>query len=168
MIFFKYLLVLIFSLGLVSCGEIKFTYKEQENLTNPIYNKTKYNFSGKDIVALNRYASIYFGKNNDPAYYLSVKVEEEKIKKSIKSNQAASKIDYKLTFDYSLSNQENECVVFKRKIFSRFSYVPKSSGYNFGSDQSLEKMYELAAKENLGLFINHISEKTLDTCINAT
>ena len=52
-------------------------------------------------------------------------------------------------------------------ISSRFSFVTKSSGYNFGADESLEKLYEMALEENLTRFIQEASGYlTSNNCIN--
>ena len=75
-------------------------------------------------------------------------------------------MDYELTFIYSLTNLETKCSVLKTDVVSKFSYVPKSSGYNFGSDQSLQKLYELAVKSNLTQFIDSIKQENLNTCKN--
>ena len=42
----------------------------------------------------------------------------------------------------------------KKKFLSYFSIIPKSSGYNYGTDASLEKKYELAITENLNQFVS--------------
>ena len=42
--------------------------------------------------------------------------------------------------------------------------TPKSEGYNFGTDTSLEKKYELIIEENLSQFISYISAVSIDIC----
>lgn len=153
-------------LNLTACSQISFVYSDSKNLVNPIYNKTAYKFSGTDIAAAYRYAARYFGNTSNPTFYVKIKIEEETSKRSVQSNQAVSKLDYQLTFIYSLSSLETECSILETDIVSKFSYVPKSSGYNFGSDQSLQKLYELAVKSNLTQFIDSIKQENLNTCKN--
>ena len=153
--------VILSILYMASCSGIEFVYKEQENLTNPIYNKTVVNLSGKEIPFAQRYISTYIGNGSDKMYSLGIGISEEKIKRSVQSNQAVSKMDYNLEFVYSLRDLNKNCVVYEKSLFSNFSYVPKSEGYNFGSDESLDQMYKLATKENIERFVRFISEEKL-------
>ena len=163
---FKKNILFLFLFFIVSCGGVEFLYDNSKNLTNPIYNKTIYEFSGKELSSIYRYSARYFGKTNNPNYILGVYVEEDKTKRSVQKNQAVSKLDYELKFNFKLTNTENGCLLYEKQITSRFSYVPKSSGYNFGSDQSLEKMYELAIKESLEKLIKFISAIDVFVCDN--
>tara|TARA_A100001011_G_scaffold99627_1_gene105037 strand:- start:30449 stop:30946 length:498 start_codon:yes stop_codon:yes gene_type:complete len=157
---YKNILIFILLLILTSCSGIEFVYKNPNKATNPLVNKTLFITSGKDLTALNRYSSQYFGLSKEPRYKIIISVEETQTKKSVQKNQAISKIDYELDFDYNLSDLDG-CFIYSKKISSRFSYTPKSSGYNFGSDQSLEKKYDLAVKENMGRFVDLIKEVEL-------
>ena len=56
--------------------------------------------------------------------------------------------------------------MYEKEIVSRFSYVPKSSGYNFSSDKSLEKLYQVAVNNNLEEFISLVSELDKLSCDN--
>ena len=47
---------------------------------------------------------------------------------------------------------------------SHFSIIPKSSGYNYGTDSSLEKKYQLAITENLNRFVSIIIDRDLKSC----
>ena len=49
-------------------------------------------------------------------------------------------------------------------INSYFSIIPKSSGYNYGADTSLEKKYELAIGDNLNQFVSILSDTNIDNC----
>ena len=154
-------------LFLLSCSQLDFVYKDSKNLTNPIYNKTSYVFFGKDIPSIYRYASRYLGNNKAEFFNLSVSIEENKVRRSVQSNQAVEKLDYELSFNYKLNNIENNCLVYEKDIISKFSYVPKSEGYNFGSDQSLEKMYDLGAETNIIKFIRSLDDEVnLETCLD--
>ena len=150
----------------VGCGEINFVYKDRINLTNPIYAKTNFNISGNETATIQRYLIQYLGEVSDPQFFLDLTVTEKKTKRSVQVNQAIAKLDYSLEFNYYLTNNAINCPVYNKNITSRFSYVPKSSGYNYGSDQSLTKLYELAYKKNLEDFMRLISEANISKCIN--
>ena len=158
--------LIIFCLFLTSCGGMEFIYKNQKDLYNPIYNKTKYEINGKQLSAVSQYAQIYFGDADQSSYNLIINISEEKIKKSVKTNQAVSKLDYKIVFGYELIEVNRNCLVYNKDVVSRFSYIPKSSGYNFGSDQSLDNMYKLAVKENFNQFINQLSQVDITSCLD--
>ena len=160
---FFLIFILIF---LTSCGNIEFVHKGDEGLRNNIYNKVDYIFKGKEITANYKFASIYLGSNKFPEYKLTIHIDETKIKRTVETNQVASKLDYELLYTYNLTNLINECLIYDKKINSRFSHVPKSSGYNFGSEKSLDGMYELAAEDNLSQFISLISNVDLSICKN--
>ena len=66
----------------------------------------------------------------------------------------------------SVFNNTNKCFVFKKTLTSRFSIEPKSSGYNFGSDQSLQRLYDLSIKNNFQQFISFINEINSKKCLN--
>ena len=71
---------------------------------------------------------------------------------------------YELKFIYSLVLNEKNCVTFNKELISYFSIIPKSSGYNYGTDTSLEKKYELAITENLNRFVSIIADTDLNNC----
>ena len=75
-------------------------------------------------------------------------------------------MDYEIDFSYNVKNLEKNCGVFNRKITSTFTYTPKSSGFNFGSDKSLDKMYEIIIQKNLEQFINFVSKDGISNCID--
>ena len=158
------LIIVLFFLS--SCSSIDFNYKSSRDITNPIYNKVKYTFDGKELVGIYGYASLYFGSNDDPLYDMYITINENITKKSIQKNQALSKADYELTFNYLLKKSNSGCVVYDQNVVSRFSYSPKSSGENFGSDKSLEKLYELVGRENLADFLKGLNGKDLSLCLN--
>ena len=158
-----YLLIIFF---LLSCGQIEFIYENKSNLKNPIYQKTQVFFTGKDIASLYKYSSIYFVGDGDDLYELNININEEKTRRSVQTNQAIEKLDYKLTFDYNLFNKNIDCIVYKKTIESRFTFEPKSSGYNFGSDQSLKKLYDSSVNNNFQNFINDLVNIDLESCSN--
>ena len=148
----------------ISCGDIDFVYKEDKNLINPLYEKTEVSTSGLDINFINSYLSLVFGEDKERKFYLSINIEESKTKRSVETNQAVSKLRYELKFVYTLFLNEEDCIAFDKELTSYFSIIPKSSGYNYGSDVSLERKYELAITENLNRFVSMIKDKDLNNC----
>ena len=153
-------------LFLVSCNNLEFVYKNDLNLNNPIYKKTSFALSGVEIQSFYGQNLRYFGEFEEELYKLIIIINEEKKKRSVKSNQAISKLDYKLIFKYQLLNNKKKCTVYSRQLISRFSFEPRSAGYNFGSDQSLIDLYNQAGRNNLQQFTNSLSGVDLESCIN--
>ena len=150
---------------IVSCSDIDFVYKEDKNLINPLYGKTKVSTSGFNINFMNSYLPMFFGSQKEDHFSLSIKIEQNKIKRSVETNQATSKLRYELNFIYTLVLNEKNCVTFDKELVSHFSIIPKSSGYNYGTDSSLEKKYQLAITENLNRFISIITDRDLNSCL---
>ena len=148
----------------ISCGGVDFVYKEDKKLVNALYEKTEVSYSGFNINFLNSYLPMFFGENKDNYFNLSIKVEQSKTKRAVETNQAASKLRYELRFIYTLVLNEKNCVTFNKELISYFSIIPKSSGYNYGTDSSLEKKYELAIAENLNRFVSIIADTDLNNC----
>jgi len=153
-------------LFLVSCSNVEFVYKNNLNLNNPIYKKTSFALSGLEIQTFYAQNLKYFGEYEEELYKLIIDIDEEKKKRSVKSNQAVSKLDYKLIFKYQLLNNKKSCIVHSKQLISRFTFEPRSAGHNFGSDQSLIDLYNQAGRNNLQQFINSLSGVNLETCIN--
>ena len=147
-----------------SCNDVEFVYNEDKNLLNPLYNKTSVSTSGLDVSFMNSYLPMFFGDNEEDRFALSINIEQKKTKSSVETNQAASKLRYELKFTYTLILNEKNCVTFNKELLSYFSIIPKSSGYNYGTDTSLEKKYELAITENLNRFMTVILDKNLYIC----
>ena len=126
---------------------------------------TKINLKGKDLPFIKSYVPMFFGNNKNEEYNLSIKIEEEQIKRSVEKNQATSILRYELRFIYILESKTNKCVTYEKEILSSFSIIPKSSGYKYGSDISLESKYELAVSENLNRFVSLLSGLDLNNCI---
>ena len=150
---------------IISCSDVDFVYKEDKNLINPLYEKTEVSSSGLNINFMNSYLPMFFGNNKDDQFNLSIKIEQNKTKSSVETNQAVSKLRYELIFIYTLVLNEKNCVTFSKELISYFSIIPKSSGYNYGTDSSLEKKYELAVTENLNRFVSIILDKDLNNCL---
>ena len=148
----------------ISCGGVEFIYKDEKNLTNPIYQKTKVITSGINLSFMNSYLPMLFGESNEHTYNLQININEKKTKRSVETNQATSNLRYELRFDYTLTSIKKDCLIYKKEIISYFSIIPKSSGYNYGTDTSLEKKYELVIKDNLNQFVSILSDISLDNC----
>ncbi len=149
---------------ITACSNIEFVYKENKNLINPLYEKTDLNTSGLDVNFINSYIPMFFGENKEDIFKLLINIEENKIKRSVETNQATSKLRYELRFIYTLILNKENCVTFNKELLSSFSIIPKSSGYNYGTDASLEKKYELAITENLNRFVSIISNVDINSC----
>ena len=160
----KKFLYLICFLMVASCNQIDFIYKENINITNPLYEKTEVDISGVDLIFLNSYTPMLFGKNKSNVFKLLINIEEKKIKRAVETNQAASNLRYELRFKYTLISNKEDCVLYNKEILSYFSIIPKSAGYNYGTDASLEKKYELVITENLNQFISFASGINLNNC----
>ncbi len=158
----------IFSLILIffitSCNSIEFVYKDTSNLANPLYDKTEVIISGTDLVFLNAYVPMFFGNNKNEDFKLLINIKEKRTKRSVELNQATSNLRYELRFFYTLLSNKNGCLVYEKEILSYFSILPKSAGYNYGTDASLEKKYELAIIDNLNQFISFLSEINFSNC----
>ena len=149
---------------IVSCSGVEFVYNNEKNPINPLYQKTKVITSGTDLSFMNSYLPMYFGESDEHTYNLQISVNEKKTKRSVETNQATSNLRYELRFYYTLTSIKNNCITFEKEIISYFSIIPKSSGYNYGVDTSIEKKYELAVNDNLNQFISILSDINLDNC----
>ena len=163
---YKIISIFLFIVFTNACGGINFVYNNDINLDNPIYNKTNVYFTGVEIPSIYIYSTKYFGTKKNYEFDLGINIEESQTKKSIKVNQVVSKIDYEIIFNYTLDRTDSGCEVYKKTILSRFSYVPKSEGFNFASDQSLKNLYELATQDNMQQFVNLVSNINSFNCIN--
>ncbi len=149
---------------IISCSNIEFVYKEKGNLINPLYEKTNVVTSGVDLVFLQSYMPTVFGDVKEKDFNLLINIVEKKTKRSVETNQATSNLRYELRFTYTLESINKNCITYKKEILSFFSIIPKSSGYNYGTDASLEKKYELAIIENLNQFVLFLREVDANNC----
>ena len=149
---------------IISCSNIEFVYTEKGNIINPLYEKTNFVTSGVDLVFIQSYVPKVFGEVKEQDFNLLINIEEKKTKRSVESNQAASNLRYELRFAYTLESIKENCITYEKEILSFFYIIPKSSGYNYGSDASLEKKYELAVIENLNQFVSFLSGVDIKSC----
>ena len=147
-----------------SCGGVEFVYKNDKNLINPLYQKTKVTASGTNLSFMNSYLPMFFGESDEHTYNLQINIDEKKTKRSVETNQATSNLRYELRFYYTLTSIKKECITYQKEIVSYFSVIPKSSGYNYGTDASLEKKYELVIEDNLNQFVSILSDINIDSC----
>ena len=131
---------------------------------NRVSSQTIINFSGKEFIPMKNYAVKYFGRNTESTYLLNINVEEKKTKRSIKSNQVVSKIDYELVFYYELFHKEKNCLLNSKSITSRFSHTPKSEGYDYGSDKALDELYKITIGENFTQYITVVHDIDFYNC----
>lgn len=143
---------------------MEFTYNDDTNLINPLYEKTKVKNSGVDLSFIKSYVPMLFGKNKENKFTLIIDIEEKKVKRSVETNQAISNLRYELRFFYTLILNKKSCVTYNKEILSTFSILPKSAGYNYGTDASLERKYELAVTDNINRFIALISNTDISKC----
>ncbi|MDC0232844.1 hypothetical protein OAJ95_02825 [Pelagibacteraceae bacterium] len=153
-LFFK--IIVFFSL--VSCSNINFLLDTKEN-SDFLKNKTLVYVSGWDNPVLKDVLFLKIGEADKKNFLLTAQVNEKQTKRSVSKNQVALKIDYKLTIDYSLNDTTNKCPEIKNRQISKFSFTPKSSGYNFASDVLLSSLYEEAILNNVNNFMSFANNK---------
>ena len=107
---------------------------------------------------------MFFGSSENQEFSLSIFIEEKKTNRSVETNQATSNLLYELRFYYILKSNREKCQTYEKEILSSFSIIPKSSGFNYGTDASLEKKYEIAVTENLNQFMSLLSNVDLHEC----
>tara|TARA_B100001057_G_scaffold449015_1_gene489842 strand:- start:2076 stop:2564 length:489 start_codon:yes stop_codon:yes gene_type:complete len=161
----KGIICLLLFVFVASCNGVEFIYKDSAAILNPLYEKVEIKTSGIDLSYLNSYLPMFFGKNEQKKFKLFIEIEEKQTKRSVKNNQATLNLRYEITFSYILKSNTKSCTTFKKKILSTFSITPKSDGYNYGTDASLEKNYELAITDNLNRFLSFLSRIDINNCL---
>ena len=138
---------------ILSCSNVEFVLK-QKNQTNPLKDKTLLLVDKNTEERFVRGLYSFFGNNEKHDYILKTKFLEKKENRIIKKNQVAEKIEYTLEVNYDLFYKTRECRIFNKTIISKFSFTPKSSGYNFGSERSFNKLYIVSVDQNINNFID--------------
>ena len=136
-----------------SCSNIEFVLKDNA-LTNPLKEKTMLLIDKNSEDRFVRGLYSRFGNSETYEYILKTKFSESKENRIIKTNQVAEKIEYTIKVDYNLFYKTSECKIFNKTIVSKFSFTPKSAGYNFGSDRSFDKLYSNTIDQNINNFID--------------
>ncbi len=140
---------------ILSCSNIEFVLKN-ENQTNPLKDTTTLLIDKKTEERFVRKLYSYFGNSEEYEYILKTNFLEKKENRIIKNNQVAEKIEYTLRIEYDLFYKTSECLIFNKTIISKFSFTPKSSGYNFGSDRSFDNLYSNSIDQNINNFISSL------------
>ena len=138
-----------------SCSNIEFVLKDSI-LTNPLKNKTLLLIDKNSDQRFVKSLYSYFGNNEKYEYILKTVFLEKKENRIVKNNQVAEKIEYTLEVNYDLYYKISECKVFNKTIISKFSFTPKSAGYNFGSDRSFDRLYSNSVDQNISNFISSL------------
>jgi len=142
-----------FLLFVTSCSNIEFVFKDVGQ-TNPLKDKTVLLIDKNSDERFVRKLHSSFGNNEKHEYILKTKFIERKENRIVKNNQVAEKIEYSLQVDYHLFYKTSECKIFSKTIISKFSFTPKSAGYNFGSDRSFDRLYNDSVDQNINSFID--------------
>ena len=148
----------IFLFSLISCTNINFLLDEGGG-SSFLKNKTSVYISGWDNPIIKEMFFFKFGKTSEKRFLLTAKISESHTKRSVDVNQVAKKIDYKITVDYALSDITKKCRDVLNRQTSRFSFTPKSSGYNFASDVLFDNLLKEATLENLNNFLAFANNK---------
>ncbi len=136
-----------------ACTDVEFLIKKNDS-NNQLENKVMLMFSSDTDERVTRELYSSFGNNEVYDFILKVVFFEKKENRIVKTNQVAEKIDYTLTTNYILFYKSLECEIFNKSLATKFSYTPKSSGYNYGSKISLDKLYLGSIKKNIQRFKN--------------
>ena len=149
----KKYLICFFLLFIFSCTNVEFVLKDNMQ-TNPLKDKTllliNKNLEERFVKGL--YSN--FGNNAKYEYILKTTFIEKKENRIVKNNQVAEKIEYTLEVNYDLFYKTSECKIYNKTIVTKFSFTPKSAGYNFGSDRSFDRLYSSSVDQNINNFID--------------
>ena len=162
---FVYIKVIIL-FSLISCTNINFLLDEGVG-SDFLKNRTSVYISGWDNPIIKEMFFFKFGNVSDKKFLLSANISEMKTKRSVGVNQVAKKIDYTITVDYALGDISKKCRDVLNRQTSRFSFTPKSSGYNFASDVLFDNLLKEAILENLDNFLNFANNDIeAQNCLN--
>ena len=149
-----------------ACSNIDFVYNEDE-LNNQLYNKANIKITGDEIPFLNTIVLSKLGTSQNGNLDLEINISEKKTNMTIKTNQVSARVDYEIAIKYILINQAKKCTLLTKTQYSRFSFIPKSEGYNFGSDKYLESLYKRNVENNISLFLDSLGKQIeKKKCIN--
>jgi len=160
----KALFIFLLFIVLASCGNIELVLGENKD-TNFLKNNSSIVVSGKKYENFGQELFAHFGNNKKGKYIVQTVFSETKENIAVKKNQVAEKIDYELTVIYTIYSKDIGCDVFNKKVVTKFSFTPKSSGYNFGTDRSLEKLYKTSIKNNIQTFVNAVPNNKRLSCV---
>jgi len=152
----KKIIFLSFLFFLISCGGIEFVLKDR---VEQFKHQTTIVVEGDKTDTFYRELLIFFGNQKNGEFILVANYSENKENRLVKKNQVAEKINYEVVVSYNLYYQNRNCNIYNKKITTKFSFVPKSFGYNFGTDRSLDRLYKDSIRENILGFINLLPDQ---------
>ena len=144
-------LMLLSVLILTGCGKIDLLLLENHDQNN-LRGNTSIVLKGDPVELFAEEVYSFFEDNQKGEYILITTISEKTENRLVKTNQVAEKINYEITVNYEVFYKSMSCNIFNKKIVSSFSFVPKSFGYNFGTDRSLEKLYRSSVVKNIENF----------------
>ena len=144
-------LMLLSVLILTGCGKIDLLLLDNHD-QNKLRGNTSIVLKGGPVELFAEEVYSFFEDNQKGEYILITTISEKTENRLVKTNQVAEKINYEITVDYEVFYKSMSCNIFNKKIVSSFSFVPKSFGYNFGTDRSLEKLYRSSVVKNIENF----------------
>jgi len=144
-------LMLLSVLILTGCGKIDLLLLDNHD-QNKLRGNTSVVLQGDPVQLFAEEVYSFFEDNQKGEYILITTISEKTENRLVKTNQVAEKINYEITVDYEVFYKSMSCNIFNKKIVSSFSFVPKSFGYNFGTDRSLEKLYRSSVVKNIENF----------------
>ena len=144
-------LMLLSVLILTGCGKIDLLLLDNHD-QNKLRGNTSIVLQGDPVELFAEEVYSFFEDNQKGEYILITTISEKTENRLVKTNQVAEKINYEITVDYEVFYKSMSCNIFNKKIVSTFSFVPKSFGYNFGTDRSLEKLYRSSVIKNIENF----------------
>tara|TARA_X000000368_G_C23047808_1_gene719936 strand:- start:2392 stop:2883 length:492 start_codon:yes stop_codon:yes gene_type:complete len=159
----RFFVFIIIFFALVSCGEVELVLKDAKDI-NPYKNNTLLVLDNTVLPNVAQEFISVIGSQSKYKYILKVDLLEKKENMLVKKNQVAEKIDYEITINYVLLNSNRSCELESQKIITRFSFVPKSFGYNFGTDSSFNNLYQNTIRKNIDKFISLNTYKKIDEC----
>ena len=144
-------LILLSVLILTGCGKIDLLLLDNHD-QNKLRGNTSVVLQGDPVQLFAEEVYSFFEDNQKGEYILITTISEKTENRLVKTNQVAEKINYEITVNYEVFYKSMSCNIFNKKIVSSFSFVPKSFGYNFGTDRSLEKLYRSSVVKNIENF----------------
>ena len=144
-------LMLLSVLILTGCGKIDLLLLDNYE-QNKLRGNTSIVLKGDSVELFAEEVYSFFEDNQTGEYILITTISEKTENRLVKTNQVAEKINYEITVNYEVFYKSMSCNIFNKKIVSTFSFVPKSFGYNFGTDRSLEKLYRSSVIKNIENF----------------
>jgi len=140
---------------LFSCSNIEFVLKNN-SVTNPLKEITEVLVDKNANPIVSEELTNFFGAPKTLKYKLVVSFSENTTNRVVKTNQVASKVDFEILLEYTLLNKTKNCIIVVDSSLSRFSFMPKSSGYNFGSDRSLNSLYARSIRSGIKDFLQKL------------